>query len=170
MSKNCDHTVCRRLYESGANGKGASAIMIINHEVILLGKERWGQYAGKYNFPGGKMEKKNGCIYAEVLRECCEEVKYDLSKEKIIDWFVHNGTAIIVFDIRTGLSRTKLNNKIKSDITNSKLKSYYKEMIHVDLFTAELKRTDTKISKSKPEVSVYVKQVLPIIINRSLLR
>lgn len=54
-------------------------------DVLLVGKEGYGEYRGQYNLPCGKREKYDCCSIGTAIRETREEVKYSL---------VQNGTAV----------------------------------------------------------------------------
>ena len=76
---------------------------------IVLGKERNGIYAGKYNFFGGKRDKGEKPVDA-LLREIQEEMCVSLTMQDlnrcVIGAFMVGGT-MVVFAHVTGLSRQK---------------------------------------------------------------
>lgn len=155
--KKCNHEICTHICKTSDNSKisgmGVGIVIYNNYfdrftrrniPVVMFGKEREGNYKGKYNVCGGKMEDiDDGCYIKAVLRELKEEFKIDLDMNEFFNKFTNSmnqvrffycGNTPIFVGKFESLSRAPINVKIIEDYKNWRLPFCYKEIEHVDWF------------------------------------
>ncbi|ARF08363.1 hypothetical protein Catovirus_1_413 [Catovirus CTV1] len=162
----CKHNTCHQIRVARGNFSrpGGIGIAFVNNYynkdyVVLLGKERGGNYAGQYNICSGKVESQdNGCYIKTVIREALEEFKIDVSNYKYFDqcfkakngkirFFMFNGTPIFVGIIQ-GVSRATVNNIIANHNQNPNMPHAFKEIECVDYFKID----DMKQVEKRPRI------------------
>ena len=146
----CYHQECRTIHNASRNGRCTGVAVIVLNKyydqfpVILLGKERGGPYALKFNFAAGSIDPGDyNCILAAAMRELREEFKLDVRLETNFDqhfryngqiiYFMHHGTPVFVGMFR-GLSRGLLNPVIAQCNANLRLDTCLREMECVNWF------------------------------------
>ena len=90
----CAHPICRRPH------KGVGVVILDpSHGTVLLGKERFGRYKGRFNICAGSMEKEDGgCVVRAALRELMEEFKMTIGSAEWQRHFVRkDGSPRLVF-------------------------------------------------------------------------
>lgn len=143
---NCNCNVCYRYSSVGSNGYPATGVGVViyftygkgsirNVEVVILGREKYGDYKHQYNIVAGKREK-NECILETAVREVKEELKIDISKQDLINSHSEliGKTPVFFVKIQSGISRQTLNFNVTSDLSNMNLPYSYKEIDHIDYF------------------------------------
>lgn len=159
------HRTCNEIKEKGGY-RGVATVLYNNYynrkDVVLLGKERAGDYCGEYNLCAGGMDGcDNGCFLEAIKREMIEEFKIDVRNWMTFDrmfknnnnkirYFIYNGTPIFI-GVLNGVSRIPLNTKITACNKNTSLGWCHREMENVDYFTLDGKQIEgtpnLKISK-----------------------
>jgi len=148
----CNHEVCRN--HPAVTGVAAVIVntynrydkygnLVSSFPVVMLGMERFGTYAGSYNFSAGKIEPGDKkCILRALMRELMEEFKINLNWKSFNYHFLHNGklryimhrnTPVFIGKFR-GLSRQPLNAAIAQSNRNPLAPQQEKEMQCVDWF------------------------------------
>jgi len=170
----CYHKECRTIHNASPNGRCTGVAVIVLNKyynqvpVILLGKERRGRYARKYNFAAGVIDPGDkNCILAAAGRELFEEFKVDVRLETNFDqhfryngeiiYFMHHGTPVFVSMFR-GLSRSSLNPVIAQCNANPHLDPCLKEMECVNWF--RLDQNLIGIDGMNYEISPFVEGVV----------
>ena len=97
-------------------------VIVVSNGKVLLGRSRWGKFAGRVGVCKGKMEKKdNNCHIACAVRELNEEFKINISIPEFVKGLAHIelfvGVPVYVY-VNNKLNVQKLNEKIKSDYKN----------------------------------------------------
>lgn len=165
-----NHNICYYL----ANSKVKNSIGVFlttnynNHKVLVLGKEREGNYKDKYNFCAGSGEMKdinssgNFCWITCLLRELFEEFKINITSVNAFNRifyryvFIHNNTPMFIGHI-SNLNKDVINKKIKEYNSSNKVNSCYKEMDNIDFFSLNnYKQIDGK----ECDISSFVDQVV----------
>lgn len=79
------HDVCK-LNTSGV----AICIVDPRRRTVLMGRERWGKYAGRYNICSGGVDqsKDHGCLMRTAMRELNEEFKLRFEELRDFERFV----------------------------------------------------------------------------------
>ena len=122
----CGHRTCDRLRLLGA-ARGVGVFLYNQSKAcVLMGLERFGQYAGHLNLCGGRMDPQDrGCYINAAIRELREEFKVSLSyddfentfrnfRKTSIRFMMVNKTPVLVGAAQwiEDLSRRVLNQKI----------------------------------------------------------
>lgn len=182
----CPHKLCEI-----PNITGVGALLVnknyqkdglkVKH-AILLGKERYGQYTGQYNLPGGKIEPSdNACIYAAIKRELIEEFKLNNTGINICDWRVfdsifkdyvtnkiryiqHYNTIILVGLLPKGTSRNPINIVMSTCNLNPLLPLSHKEIECVEWFDAS---TSLHIERKPYIITKYANSVITKYVNNN---
>lgn len=187
----CKHQTCINITNQG--GKGGVAVACLNYykkngvnkRVIVLGKEKGGTYAGKYNVCSGKFNQGETCFLETLARELYEEFKYTTMKfdtnsnklvvnwtdfDKILKWnnnsywwFIHHNTPVFVANF-SGFSCTEANKIIDKHNNNRNLNGCYKELEELDWFNI----SDGKNMKGnyKKNISSFAEAILKAIRNQ----
>lgn len=143
----CKHKTCKKFNAIGVKGVACIVLNWYNGKtpVVMLGKEKGGQYKGTWNLCAGKIEPKDGgCVLLALLRELGEEFKIFLQFGKIFDfhfrsqngsgpirYFMMGKTAVFVGTF-IGCSTTKINGIIDHYNNDWQLHWSFKEMSCVD--------------------------------------
>jgi hypothetical protein len=150
---NCSiHKTYQALTHIASFSVGACALLNYRHkdgresDVMAVGRERSGQYAGQYNLCAGSGENtdrnsKGELCFLEILkREFREEFKFNTpfsngifdsffkGSNGRIRYFMHNRTPIFVATLPTGTSRATIKNAMVNACNNSFLPWSEKEM------------------------------------------
>ncbi len=149
------HNTCK----NNAFCKGVAAVIFNNYYgkqyVVLLGKERKGQYEKQYNLCAGKVEAQdNGCLLNALKRELSEEFKINCFDWKDFDNIFKGSNGIrcyttwktLVFvGIVKGISRKTLNAEISKCNNDPTLPWCQKEINDVEWFDVNtLKQIENK--------------------------
>ena len=80
VTASCGHHTCTCLLQRGA-ARGVGVFLYNRRKrCVLLGVERFGQYAGQLNLCAGRMDPGDrGCYISAAMRELREEFKVDVS-------------------------------------------------------------------------------------------
>lgn len=156
----CRHNLCKSIKMQRKKDKKASyggiGMIILNdcnndgRYCVLLGKEKYGLNANKFNLcAGGVDDDDNGCYVKAAKRELMEEFKLtnfdeifdinDLSKVIWIGDISKGYNTPVLIGLAKDISRDSLNKKISQDNDNTYLPHQYKEMSSVDLFWLDSK-------------------------------
>jgi len=165
--KMCNHQICKHFVESGI-GKGIAILPLLYYSsktnkfwAGLLGKEKYGKYAGQMNLCAGKMEKEDSnCWLATASRELYEEFKIHLSISQfqgIFTKWILIGRTPVFFGEFKGLRKTPLNNAIQSANSNPLLPHCHKEMEKVGWVNVATKEM---VDNSRIQISTFARSVL----------
>ena len=141
----CNHDICLYCQQSSIKGVAACILTFVEDEwLIVLGRERFGQYAGEYNFAAGKIEQDdNGCYRKAIKRELVEEFKIDVSDDDTFDSiFVTTffaGRTIMFVGIDNGIDVSVLNHYINLANSDYTIPLCEREMSDVQLFDSQCK-------------------------------
>ena len=180
----CKHNTCWDIYKAANKqpfvDKIGVGILVVNHYevkksgvlhgkkwVALLGKERYGQYAGQFSIIGGKLDSgDNGCLLHAMKREMKEESKIVLSWPEIdtkfkdsngkFRYIIHHGTPVFI-GLFNGQSRKPLNdtiNKHNGDVTRQPCEQ---ELSSVEWFELQ---TGNQLENQPVIVSDYASAVM----------
>jgi 8-oxo-dGTP pyrophosphatase MutT (NUDIX family) len=176
--KMCLHKTCKKFNEN-RKVKGVGALLVLRRyrsnginitNAVLLGRERFGNYAGKYNLCGGKMDASdNGCVISAIIREIYEEFKIDLSGNNpglfdsifrgdngFIRCFFMGNTLMFVGFLPSGFSRKRIKPRMIRDCKNHP-DSSFREMDDVKYFDSNTQR---QIENRNCTVSSYASSAI----------
>lgn len=155
----CSHAACIAGRSSSSAGAGVALINRYNFNdgktpsvlSICLVEERYGQRAGEFSFPFGKLDKGETCYVSCALRELKEEAKLSWKAAKFDGFIVLPGKCGVLFIANAkGVSTGKINAKITSDNNNSSLPYSMKETTKAQWFKlSNLKPTKAGDSDAK---------------------
>ncbi|MFA5831341.1 MAG: (deoxy)nucleoside triphosphate pyrophosphohydrolase [Candidatus Paceibacterota bacterium] len=92
----------------------AAALLFDDHKNFLIAKRAYGQFAGKWEFPGGKIEEGETEEDA-IIREMKEELDVDVVPEKVVGVFSHAHDERIIELVLVRCSLATPSQKIVSD-------------------------------------------------------
>lgn len=116
----CQHVCCNK-FRASSEAKQGSAIVVIRGGNVLLGKERWGKFSGRFGMFKGKMiESDQLCWIKCAVRELEEESRISLTTEEfvehIVEYTIMNGLPVFTIKCDVANFRT-LSKQVKKDFT-----------------------------------------------------
>jgi 8-oxo-dGTP pyrophosphatase MutT (NUDIX family) len=129
----CSHHYCR------GKGKGAKGVAVcvvdVENASILLGRERFGRYANRFNVAAGSIEAEDGqCIAQAARRELREELKLEMSphewdwRARVVMYLGVTPVFLVRFRAHELPPTETLNARMASEIADPNLPGCFKEM------------------------------------------